>query len=289
MENKRFCKFCGEKIDINSVVCPKCGRQLKIIKKTEEVKEKENNIEEASKFYTQSWFMWIMLIFFAPVGIFLMWEFNDKMKKNTKIILSIVFAIFFLILVFGSAGETTVSENPSSSNNNTSSEVNKTKVEVIDFNSMSEDAILTWCNDNNLNCNIKREYSDTVPKDGYIKQSINSGERVVENTTITITYSLGKAPTKAQENATKMATSYLDTMPFSRSGLIEQLEFEGFTHEDAVYGVDNITVDWNEQAVKMATSYLDTMPFSRSGLIEQLEFEGFTHDQAVYGVEQNGL
>lgn len=26
-------------------------------------------------------------------------------------------------------------------------------------------------------------------------------------------------------------------MPFSRQGLIEQLEYEGFTHEQAVYGV----------------------------------------------------
>ena len=57
----------------------------------------------------------------------------------------------------------------------------------------------------------------------------------------------------------------------------------------AIYGVDNITVDWNEQAAKMAKTYLDTMAFSRSGLIEQLEYEGFTHEQAVYGVEQNGL
>lgn len=28
-------------------------------------------------------------------------------------------------------------------------------------------------------------------------------------------------------------------MPFSREGLIEQLEYEGFTHSQAVCGVDN--------------------------------------------------
>ena len=27
-------------------------------------------------------------------------------------------------------------------------------------------------------------------------------------------------------------------MSFSKSGLIEQLEYEGFTHEQAVYGAD---------------------------------------------------
>ncbi len=290
MENKKFCKFCGEKIDSDSVVCPKCGRQLETTKKVEDVNRITNQGEEKPKFYTQDWFMWVMLIFVAPVGIFLMWKYNDKMKKNTKIILSIVFAIFFLIFAFGGSSDTTTTDKPSSNNNNDkNAEVNVKKVEVIDFSSMKENEILTWCNENNLICNFEREYSDTVAKDAYINQSVNAGEQVVENTKVTVTYSLGKAPTKGQENAVRKAESYLDTMPFSRNGLIEQLEFEGFTNEEAVYGVDNVIVDWNEQAVKKAKSYLDTMPFSRNGLIEQLEFEGFTHEQAVYGVDQNGL
>ena len=45
------------------------------------------------------------------------------------------------------------------------------------------------------------------------------------------------AETVSQENASASAKSYLDTMPFSRSGLIEQLEYEGFTHAQSVYGV----------------------------------------------------
>lgn len=98
-----------------------------------------------------------------------------------------------------------------------------------------------------------------------------------------------KSATVSQQNAVKKAKSYLNFTAFSRKGLIEQLEFEGFTHDDAVYGVDNVGADWNEQAVKKAKSYLDFTAFSRKGLIEQLEFEGFTHEQAVYGTEQNGL
>ncbi|HOA80824.1 MAG TPA: Ltp family lipoprotein [Defluviitaleaceae bacterium] len=35
-----------------------------------------------------------------------------------------------------------------------------------------------------------------------------------------------------------MAETYLETMPFSRSSLIEQLEFEGFTTEEATYAAD---------------------------------------------------
>lgn len=38
----------------------------------------------------------------------------------------------------------------------------------------------------------------------------------------------------------KAAQKYLDYMAFSRSGLIEQLEYEGYTHDEAVYGVDKV-------------------------------------------------
>lgn len=95
--------------------------------------------------------------------------------------------------------------------------------------------------------------------------------------------------TTSQKNALKMAKSYLGTMPFSYSGLIEQLEYEQFSTEDATYGADNCGADWNEQAAKMAKSYLDTMPFSYSGLVEQLEYEGFTPEQATYGADTTGL
>ena len=257
----------------------------------------ENNKKfcgEKNKFYTKTWFMLLMLVLFAPIGIFLMWRFHDEMKKDAKIILTIIFAIFFFISGDGKEA-TTNSKNNTGENNKYEvskvkvEEVSKVKVEVIDFSEMQEHEILNWCNEKKLSCNFKKEYSDTVSKDGYIKQSVEATKQVEEGSKITITYSLGKAPTKAQENAVKMAKTYISIMTFSRSGLIEQLEYEGFTNEDAVYGVDNITVDWNEQAVKMAKTYLNIMTFSRSGLIEQLEYEGFTHEQAVYGVEQNGI
>lgn len=102
------------------------------------------------------------------------------------------------------------------------------------------------------------------------------------------TYQPTKNKTIGEKNALESAKSYLSFMPFSYSGLIEQLEYEGYTHSEAVYGADNCGADWYEQAALSARSYLDSMSFSRQGLIEQLEYEGFTHAQAVYGVEQNG-
>lgn len=92
--------------------------------------------------------------------------------------------------------------------------------------------------------------------------------------------------TSGMRNALQSAKDYLDAMPFSRSGLIDQLEYEGYTYSEAEYAVEHCGADWNKQAYKMAKEYLGAMSFSRSALIDQLEFEGFTHNEAVYGVNQ---
>lgn len=89
-----------------------------------------------------------------------------------------------------------------------------------------------------------------------------------------------------KRNALRSAKDYLAVMPFSYSGLVEQLEYEGYSNSEATYAADNCGADWYEQAVKSAKQYLEVMAFSRSGLIDQLEYEGYTHDQAVYGVDK---
>lgn len=93
----------------------------------------------------------------------------------------------------------------------------------------------------------------------------------------------------SQQNAVRSAEDYLDMSGFSRHGLIEQLEYEGFSTEDASFAVDHITVDWNVQAARSAKDYLDMSGFSHSGLVDQLVYEGFTPAQAEYGVAAAGL
>ena len=90
------------------------------------------------------------------------------------------------------------------------------------------------------------------------------------------------------KNAVKKAKSYLNFTAFSYTGLIKQLEYEGFTHDEAVYGADNSGADWNEQAYQKALSYLDFMAFSREGLIDQLEYEGFTEEEIEYAITKIG-
>lgn len=83
-----------------------------------------------------------------------------------------------------------------------------------------------------------------------------------------------------KSNALKSAQSYIRTMPFSKKGLIEQLEYEGYSTDEATYGAEN----WKEQAAISAKNYLKTMSFSRSGLKDQLIYEGYTSEEAEYGV-----
>lgn len=128
--------------------------------------------------------------------------------------------------------------------------------------------------------------SITIPKISAKFMEMESDNHEPEQTTYpaatTPTVSIGK------QNALKSAQHYLSITAFSYKGLTKQLEFEGFTEEEVLYGVENCGANWYEQAAKSAKHYLDNFSLSRSALIKQLEFEGFTHEQAVYGAEANG-
>lgn len=93
----------------------------------------------------------------------------------------------------------------------------------------------------------------------------------------------------SQQNAVRAAREYLGTMAFSRSGLIKQLQYDGYVSEDATYAVDIIAVDWNAQAAKAAREYLGVGSFSYIGLVKQLQYDGFTSAQAQFGATAAGL
>ena len=71
------------------------------------------------------------------------------------------------------------------------------------------------------------------------------------------------AATFGELNALGQAKMYLSMMGFSYSGLVKQLEFEGYSHKEAIYGADHCDADWNEEAVKKAKEYLEIQNFSK--------------------------
>ena len=148
------------------------------------------------------------------------------------------------------------------------------------------------------NYDDEKNFFDTSSVEDIIEKVISMGidtTMVIKSTipvgyveAVKAKYGVDKCGANWNEQALKKAKSYIKISAFSYKGLIEQLEFEGFTSSEATYGVDRCGANWNEQAAKKAKSYLSISSFSRSGLIEQLEFEGFTTAQAEYGVTANG-
>jgi SOS response regulatory protein OraA/RecX len=126
--------------------------------------------------------------------------------------------------------------------------------------------------------------SESVPEEVHEEEESKAGDTAESSSSEPVS----SAPSAGESNALSKAKSYLSFSNFSYSGLIEQLEYEGFSHEEAEYGADHCGADWKEQALQKANDYLDISAFSYSGLIEQLEYEGFSHEEAEYGADQCG-
>ena len=111
------------------------------------------------------------------------------------------------------------------------------------------------------------EKSTDAPKAAEEKKQEDVAEKPVETAPPEPEISLG------QKNALTSAKNYISVMDFSYEGLIQQLEFEQYSHEDAVYGADNCGADWDNEALGSAKSYIAMAGFSYDGLIEQLDMK----------------
>ena len=184
---------------------------------------------------------------------------KDDTKKHglsiAAIIISAVWIIIALISGGGDTPKTEVSSLPVKSETSAVSDTDTAQNVVPTVENSEEDSLPTIIEEENI--------SQEVPE----KEPVESSGTV------------------GQKNALSSAKSYLDYSAFSYEGLIEQLEYEKFSPEDAAYAADNCGADWNEQAVASAKSYLNYSAFSYKGLIGQLEYDKFTTEQATYGAD----
>ena len=104
---------------------------------------------------------------------------------------------------------------------------------------------------------------------------IEEQKEAKENDTVSFEYK--QAEQKAEE--------YMSFTSFSKKGLKEQLEFEGFSQEAAEWAVETYNADWSSQACAKAREYLEFSSFSKEGLKDQLLYEGFTEEEAQYAVD----
>ena len=205
-------------------------------------------MEQKEKFYKKQWFMWVLLIFFPPIGIIFMWITKKDFKVLKKVLITI-FALLWWIICISLNNSNAPSTNTTATTEENTTEATTTEEVTTETTTTEESS-----SESSTEEIAAEEYSATL----------------------------------GQQNALSRAKDYLNYTAFSYSGLIKQLEFEGFSTEEATYAADNCGADWNEQAAKKAKEYLDYSSFSRQGLIDQLVFEGFTSEQAEYGATSVG-
>lgn len=210
----------------------------------------DNEPTSHKKWYQTTWAAILFLFLFFPVGLYLMWQ-HTKWPKVAKWLIT----GFFGLIILGSAmsgGSKTSTTTPQ-----------PTQVPQQEAQATAEPT---------------QPATTTKPQAQQpTKVPLKATTAPVSNVTV------------SQKSAVRKAQSYLNFTGFSHDGLVAQLEYEKFSHEDAVYGADNSGADWNAQAAKKAKSYMDQQAFSRDGLIQQLLYEKFTQSQAEFGANAVGL
>lgn len=208
-----------------------------------------------NKWYEKTPAIVLLLIFFFPVGLYLMWKYTNW-AKGAKIGVSILAGIVVIVAL---ANPSTPQTDNTASKNNTNKEAAKVETKP-------------------------EQKSSEKPK---------TDQKSVEETKTQEPAKPSKpaapAVTVSQRNALSKAKDYLSYTAFSHDGLIDQLVYDKFSTADATYGADHSGADWNEQAAKKAKDYMGYSSFSRQGLIDQLVYDKFTTAQATHGADSVGL
>lgn len=112
---------------------------------------------KGNKFYNTNWFMWVMLIFFAPVGIFIMWK-NKRFSKALRSILSAVFAFVFISAMAPQSNSNEINTQSNNKSTYTNESVNKEDNDAVDKGSKND-------NDSSSSENLNKEAKEDINKD----------------------------------------------------------------------------------------------------------------------------
>lgn len=273
------CPSCGNENPAETKFCGFCGAKLSPESSAQQSNTAYQNFKPEypqphnEPFFKQTWFIILSLIVFFPVGLVLMWSFKKEWKTTVKIIVTAGIVLLFIIGLAVGGGE-----NDSDSDTDSSSIVTTSVQTTVEETSTTVESTTVT---------TVEETTTTQTKKATESTTVELTEAPTEATTVPVPTEDPNV-TIGMKNALKTAQSYLSFSAFSYTGLIEQLEYEKYSVEEATYAADNCGADWNEQAAKCAQSYIDFTSFSRDGLIDQLIYEGFTQEQAEYGAQAVG-
>lgn len=201
------------------------------------------------------------------------WYYTKKEPNPQKMKISVVatvIGLFGCIILLGSGGSD--SESSADNNANTSTAKQTEKAEVAEPETASSESVI----------------AEVAAPEAASSESVIVEEPVatVPSEPVVAPAPAPAAPEVSREfrNALGSANDYLNYTSFSKSGLYDQLVYEGFPEDAVQYAVDNVVTDWNANALQTAMDYLDYSSFSDQGLYDQLIYEGYSAEQAQYAI-----
>ena len=221
------------------------------------------------KWYEKSLAIILFLIFFFPVGLFLMWKYS-KWNKVAKIVISILLGL----IVIGNMGSKNA--NQTSTTKADTATVKEQPKEKTEEEKAADEAKKKA--DEEVKAKSDAE-AKKAKEDADAKKAAEKAANDAKN----------NVP-KEYQSALKKADLYANKMNLSKKGLYEQLTSdygEKFNKEAAQYAVDNVKADWKKNALAKAKLYQDKMSMSKSAIHDQLVSdagEKFTEEEAQYAM-----
>lgn len=181
----------------------------KVIPKESNLKE-NNNIALLGFIFSLTVCLALPGLILSIVGLCTSKDYKNN-RKGLAIAGISISAFIFLFSISLIVNEPKESTSTSSNDKKSYVEKKKKQVEVTDFSTISKDEASSWCDNNNLKCNIKEDYSDEVEAGKLISQSVEKGSKVDEDSEINVVYSLGHKKTAEEiENEFKSGCQSVD-------------------------------------------------------------------------------
>ena len=255
-----FCQHCGSELENGAKFCGNCGAPIASVAQNDNVQQVNQGTPIAApvvdkptpvegsvsldkderqdtsvsvvpsrpvkKWWQKTWFAWVLLFVFPPIGIVLLWV-NGIHGKIARVIISLIFALAFI-------GAVSDDKTPSSNSQTSSTSAVTAKVQPPKEN-------------------VSREYKNALRSaEQYLKVMPMSKNGLYHQLTSpagdkypaeAARYAVEHVKTDWKLNALKSAENYLKIMPMSRQGLYQQLTSDAgdkYTAEEAQYAIDHI-------------------------------------------------
>lgn len=198
---------------------------------------------DSDKWYKKTPAIVLLLIFFFPVGVYLMWQYTNW-AKGAKIGVSVLAGIAVIaVLANPSTPQTSNTTSNTTSNSDVKQETAKVEPtpepeqKTVEEPKPQEPAKPTVTVSQKNAVDKAKSYLDFA---GFSRDGLVAQLEFDKFSNADAVYGADNAGADWNEQAAVKAKSYMEFSSFSRQGLIDQLEFDKFTTAQATHGADSV-------------------------------------------------